>query len=158
QSRSSLVVFFLMCLILLVLTGRRIAPIAIGIVTVAAILFGMFRFAPSLNALLSVGVQPGDIGSLDALLSGRLLGLCKPLLEDWLADPTRILFGSGRFGMMTSHIYSRGAIYGAHPHNALIEVLLDGGLVLAVPVLVGIWAWLRWSWRTGRRLNDDLFW
>lgn len=161
QSRSSLLVYALSCAAMLVLNrrlGLLVAAGAVGVIVLA--MFIGYGMPLSIEAVVAVGIEDaGGSWSMNSLLADRLALLWAPLLDQWFSEPLRLLFGAGRYGIMTSDVYVRGAYFlGTHPHNALIEVLLDAGIVVAAAMLFAIIYFLRRGWKLGRRLDDPLFW
>lgn len=162
QSRSSMMVFVLACAAFLVLTGRtRLLVGVAALLGVSSIfLVASVGLPPSIEAMISVGIDdsPGESWTMNALLADRLAMLWEPLLAEWFSDPTRLLIGGGRYSIMTSMHYARGYFLGTHPHNALIEAFLDGGIFVAGAFLIGTIWFIRRGWRLARRTKDPLFW
>jgi hypothetical protein len=156
QSRTTLLVFALTAVITLILIRRTTLLVAGAIVVVLA---SGFWLGPSVTALLSVGIDDGTVFSVDLLFSGRVDYLWLPLLSEWIADPAKLLFGAGRYGMLTSPLWATGQILRAmHAHNAFLDFFVDNGVILTVMLIGAMIAWLVWSYRLGRKLRSPLYW
>jgi O-antigen ligase len=68
--------------------------------------------------------------SVDLISAGRVNQQWIPLLEEYLADPEKLLFGQGLYSVYSTEAYRRGVFPGAsHPHNMYLELLLNTGLI-----------------------------
>ena len=73
------------------------------------------------------GFQSGDRNEFTA---GRVDHIWMPLLKESTSDIKTILFGNGRYAMVSTDAHKRRAIIQAmHPHNMYLEVFLDAGLI-----------------------------
>jgi hypothetical protein len=114
---------------------------------------------PTMEALLSIGFQSTSDVSADALLTGRVDYIWIPLLSEWTDNIGSLLFGAGRYGIMTSDSWYTGAIIQAtHAHNAIIDFFLDCGAIATGVLLIFMYVGVSTAWRVGRRLNNDLYW
>ena len=156
QSRSTLVVFVLTSAITLILIKRTTLLVA-G--TVAVGLASGFWLGPTVTALLSIGIDQGSVYSADELFTGRVQYIWVPLFKEWLADPMLLLFGAGRYGILTSPLWRSGQILKVlHAHNAFLDFFLDSGAILTLLLIGAVIAGLLWSWRAGRAMKNPLFW
>jgi hypothetical protein len=156
QSRSALVtVSISYCLFLI--HRRKFAILISGamVVGIASLLWA----GPIIDALLSIGFEDTSDFSADALMTGRVDFIWVPLLNEWTSDVGLLLFGAGRYGIMTSQLWSTGALFQAtHAHNALINFFLDCGVILTAVVIVFLIIGVVTAWRVGKSLNSDLYW
>jgi hypothetical protein len=156
QSRSALVTVMLSCCLLLI--QRRsyvILFLGTAVLGITSFLWG----GPTIDALLSVGLQNSSEFSADAVLTGRVDFIWVPLLDEWTSDIGLFLFGAGRYGMVTSELWYTGALVQAnHAHNALIDFFLDCGAIFTSVLIVLLFVGIATAWRVGRKLNNDLYW
>ncbi len=156
QSRSALLAFAITAVLTLIVLRRTLLLMVIA--TVGAVACA-FWHGPTTAALLSVGIDDGSVQSVDALLSGRLDTIWIPLVSEWFRDPTLLIFGAGRYGILTSPLWRAGDIFQAtHAHNAFIDFFLDSGIVLTLVLIIGVIAWLVWSRRVGAAMRSPLYW
>ncbi len=156
QSRTAIVVFLLSSCLLLFLLNRKKLLFALLLLTGAAMAILLPLFL--LNTLKE-GMQPGNRDILVSLFNGRIDLLWIPLLTEWFHDPKLLLFGKGRFSMIASEIYQRGfVIRTAHPHNALIELFLDCGLLVFSGALFTLVTMTGKAWKIAGGINSDLGW
>ena len=152
-SRTSLSVFAFASLAVLLFMGHvrlALAGLIVGVVAIAA-----FAATPTVSALLSVGVDAGQIVSLDRILERRQTLIWVPLLIEWWEQPTKFWFGAGHFGILTSRVWLGGI---THAHNGLIDFFLDCGIILT-GALVAFLVWgLAAAWRVARRVRDPVLW
>jgi O-antigen ligase len=156
QSRSALLAFAIAVVITLIVLRRTLVLTAGAII--AALILVIWQ-GPTTAALLSVGVSDGDGFSLDGLLTGRVNAIWGPLLDEWFSDPLLLVFGAGRYGIVTSPLWRLGEIMQTtHAHNAFVDFFLDNGIVLTFALIAAIIWWLVWTWRIGRAMQSALFW
>ncbi|MDA9432244.1 O-antigen ligase family protein [Bradyrhizobium sp. CCBAU 51627] len=156
-SRTALVAVAASCFLFLILR-RRFGILVFGAVAagVASLVWGG---GPTVEALLSIGFGSGSVVSADALLTGRVEYIWRPLLEEWTSDIGLFLFGAGRYGIGTSQLWNTGTLLEKTvAHNAIIEFFLDCGVILTGVALMFLMAGTVTAWRVGRRLNSDLYW
>ncbi|MBP1684427.1 MAG: hypothetical protein H6Q33_570 [Deltaproteobacteria bacterium] len=155
QSRSALVIFWVESLVLLLVLRKGFAVVAINLVAT-----GLFHLwsAPSVTAIRAVGWSHDTLNP-DDILSGRLRFLWLPLLSEWIANPARLLWGAGRYGILVSAHFTTGSILRVtHAHNAFVDLFLDTGVIGVIVAVVVLAAGLSRAWRTGRSIRDPLFW
>jgi hypothetical protein len=156
ESRSALVTVAASCSVFLILR-RGFVILALGAAAAGVISF--MWIAPTIGALLSVGLGSGSGVSTDALLTGRVDYLWVPLLSEWTSDIGLSLFGAGRYGIVTSQLWDTGTLIQAgHAHNAIINFFLECGMILTGVLLIFLLIGTATAWRVGRRLNSDLYW
>lgn len=154
ESRTALVAVAASCSLFLILR-RRFGILVFG--AGAASVTSLVWSGPTVDALLSIGVGSGF--SADALLTGRVDYIWRPLLEEWTSNIGLFLFGAGRYGIGTSQLWNTGALLEKNvAHNAIIEFFLDCGVILTGVALMFLMAGTVTAWRVGRRLNSDLYW
>jgi O-antigen ligase len=86
-----------------------------------------FYIAESIIERASKGVGTRDRGKISA---GRIDQIWLPLIEEYSHSPKKLLFGNGRFAIVSSDAVSRGiAADHMHPHNMYLEQMLDAGLI-----------------------------
>jgi hypothetical protein len=68
--------------------------------------------------------------------AGRVDHLWLPLLKESTSDAQTILFGNGRYAIVSTDVHKRRIIIQAmHPHNMYLEAYLDAGLIGLVTIL-----------------------
>lgn len=156
KSRTAILAFAGFSALTLIVLGRARTLLAFAPVAIAGALFVLGRM---LVQLLTMGITKSGISTY-ALLSGREQAIWLPLLAEWISDRNRLLFGEGLFGVMSSNfLYSARSIFAAgEAHNFYLEFFLDNGIVLFAGFMAALVIWLRWGWRTARRLRSQLFW
>ena len=155
QSRSSLVIFWLQCLILLWMLRKGLSFLAMNLLVTGALLVWT---APTLSTVQASTLSP-HARLLDWVLSGRIGFLWSPLLSEWGADPSRLLWGAGRYGILVSSHFGAGEFVEAtHAHNAFIDLFLDTGVAGVIVVVSLLAAGLARVWRVGRSIRDPTFW
>lgn len=156
QSRSALVtVAVAYCLFLI----QRRKFVILGLSAAAVGIVSLVWVGPTVESLLSIGLDSGSDFSADALLTGRVDHIWAPLLDEWTSDIGLFLFGAGRYGMMTSELWYTGTlIHATHAHNAIIDFFLDCGAIFTFVLIVLLFIGVATALRVGRRLNSDLYW
>ncbi|MCP3459263.1 hypothetical protein [Bradyrhizobium sp. CCGUVB23] len=156
ESRTTLVAVAASCSLFLILR-RRFGILVFG--AGAAGVTSLVWIGPTVQALLSIGVDSDSGVSADALFTGRVDYIWRPLLEEWTSDVGLFLFGAGHIGMATSQLWNTGTLVQANvAHNAIFEFFLDCGVILTGVALMFLMAGTVTAWRVGRRLNSDLYW
>jgi hypothetical protein len=151
QSRSSLLIFWFESFAVFLILKRVRLFFLINLVGIGLILVWT---PPSVRAIGTVGLDDGGF-ALDRLLNRRMTLLWAPLLGEWIADPFRLFWGAGRYGILVSQHFATGDIIRAtHAHNAFI----DTGVVGLTAVVGVVAAGLRRVWRVGRSIHEPLFW
>ena len=155
QSRSSLVIFWLQSLVLLWMSRKGLLLLAMNLIGTGALLIWT---APAVSSVQASGLSP-HLHAVDWALSGRIGFLWAPLLSEWSADPTRLLWGAGRYGILVSSHFGTGDMVRAtHAHNAFIDLFLDTGIAGVIAVVSLVTAGLARAWRVGRSIRDPMFW
>lgn len=155
QSRTGLLTFGVAVGIVF-LIFRRSEYLVIGAVSV--VVAALAKAAPTLLTLASEGIH-GSHFTIDSLLTDRESSMWIPLVGEWVSDNNLLLFGAGRFGILTSPMWHLGLIFqAAHAHNAFIDFFLDSGLILLIVLVVTIIVLFTIAWRIGRKLNNRLYW
>jgi hypothetical protein len=155
QSRSGLVIFWLQCLVLLWMTRKGLSYLAMNLLATGVLLIWT---APTLSNVQASTLSP-HARAVDWALSGRIGFLWAPLLREWSADPNRLLWGAGRYGILVSSQFGSGEIVEAtHAHNAFIDLFLDAGVAGVIVVVSLLTAGLARVWRVGRSIRDPTFW
>ncbi|WP_234681015.1 hypothetical protein [Bradyrhizobium monzae] len=157
ESRTTLVAVVASCSLFLILRRRfDILVFGAGAAGIASLVWS----GPTVEALLSIGFGSGsDVVSADALLTGRVDYIWRPLLEEWTSNIGLFLFGAGRYGIGTSQLWSTGTLLEKTvAHNAFIGFFLDCGVILTGVALMFLMAGTVTAWRVGRRLNSGLYW
>jgi O-antigen ligase len=155
QSRSTLAIFWLEFFVLLLVLRKGLTFFAMNVVA-TGLVFMLVR--PTLSAKAPTALLV-DTFYLDDMLSGRIGFLWVPLLREWMADPVRLLWGAGRYGILVSaHFATGGILQATHAHNAFIDLFLDAGLIGVVVVVLALAAGFSRAWRVGRSIRDPMFW
>lgn len=75
-----------------------------------------------------------DTGDVNVFTSGRIENIWIPLVQDVLNS---FVLGQGHYSVYWTHAQQAGLIYPVvHSHNALIDLLLDYGVLGAAPILI----------------------
>ena len=89
------------------------------------------------------------------LLAGRLEGIWLPLIDEYTRDPQKLIFGNGRYAILTSKAQGRGFILETgHPHNIFLELLLDAGLTGLIGITAVFAFLLLQAWRSLKDIKD----
>lgn len=153
QSRSTYFLFPVSCIIVLLFLKNINGIIAFVISTSLIISFLLPEFVVQ---RLSFGVGGG---TADTVLAGRVESMWIPLVGESFSSLYKFFFGAGRFSMVASPLYQRGLVYQAyHPHNAFIEVFIDGGIISLCLLLFGVLYCLSSSVAWGVKLRSPLYW
>ena len=152
-SRAGYIAWVGVGLILAALRWRKlflILPVAIAALLVAA---------PNIPERLFMGFGERDVAGevstdLDVVTAGRVTDIWPLAMEEFQRSP---LLGQGRRAILRTPMYDKMVAEfdgcPSHPHNAYLEILMDGGIVSLVPILVffgGIW-WISASLFRNRR-------
>lgn len=121
-SRTAYLAIVISMIIYLCLIGKKLVIPILSILVASVFVFG------------SVEVRERAMTGLDSrdtevISAGRIDHLWIPLLSEVLGNPKTLMFGRGRYGMLSSRAAKSGAlsIYN-HPHNMYLELLVDTGL------------------------------
>ena len=112
-----------------------------------------FAVSETIVERASTGLAEGDLGQIS---SGRVEGQWIPIVEEYLADPQKLLFGQGSNAVLVSEAYQKGLIAGGanHPHNMYLELIIDAGLLALIPMLL-LYGILLKNTRVGLRTVHD---
>ena len=141
-SRAGYIAFVGVGATLAVLRWRKLLfLLPVGVVMIAL-------FFPNVITRVTMGfgedTETGETATnMEVVTAGRSTDIWPPTLEQIAENP---VFGYGRRAILRTPIYDKlrsefGACPG-HPHNAYMEIVLDGGILSLVPVLIffgGIW-------------------
>ena len=88
----------------------------------------------------SKGLKSGD---WDEIFAGRVQGIWVPLVEEYGKSPAKLLFGNGRYAILSSDSATRGIILETveHPHNMYLEQILDVG-IFGLILIIAFFAFL----------------
>jgi hypothetical protein len=153
QSRTTLLVFLLGCLLMLYFLERKKELIFLSSL---AFLFSLYFLPGFLMNTLQTGFASGDLNKIS---TGRVYSIWMPLLTEWFHDAKLFLIGNGRFALMSSHVYQRGMMeLVGHPHNAYVEFFLDNGIILFGGFMFALMAFLKSAFKYVRKVNTDIGW
>lgn len=138
RSRGGYVAFMGVGLIFAVLLWRYLLlllPLGVAIVVVAF---------PGISQRVMAGVGVTNVAGdashdVDTITAGRATDIWPSIVDQIEQSP---VFGYGRLGILRTPAHDEVKIRmqqptcPTHPHNAYLELLLDGGLLSAIPVLV----------------------
>jgi hypothetical protein len=100
------------------------------------ILLGLLLAAVVSDTIIERFSHGFESGDLEEISAGRLEHQWIPISVEYLANPTKLLFGAGKYGVFSTEAYARGFLPGAtHPHNMYLETIVDAGLIGFVPIL-----------------------
>jgi O-Antigen ligase len=88
----------------------------------------------------SKGLYSMDRNEISA---GRIDNQWIPLIEEYLNDPFKLLFGNGRFSIVSSKQVTQGLMPDSmmHPHNMYLEQIIDAGIVSFI-LIISLFAFL----------------
>jgi len=92
-----------------------------------AVLFGLSLIISTVIVERATkGLQSRDS---DEISAGRISSIWLPLIDECFENPTKLLFGKGRYAILSSNAAARGTILETidHPHNMYLELVLDVG-------------------------------
>lgn len=89
------------------------------------------------SAILERAFTGFETGDRNIITTGRTDNQWAPLLNEYLNDPEKLLFGNGRYAIVSSKSVARGLTPDSmlHPHNMYIEQILDGGMVSFIVII-----------------------
>ncbi len=153
QSRSTVMIVLVSTYLYLFLSGKK-AHIIWLTAFLACVVAAWLPFF--LLRTFQTGLDRGD---LNAVFTNRIEMIWMPLITEWIGDGKLLLFGKGRYAILTSIAYRKGNIFEVtHAHNAYLDFFLNCGLILTV-ILIGFLVWSLWlAWKIGRKINDRMFW
>jgi len=121
----------------------------------------VFFAVPSVSSRIMMGVGVTDVSGQatsdwDTITAGRTTALWPPVIDGIAESP---LIGYGRLGIMheplASHVVESEGNCPTHPHNAYLEMLLDGGLMSLTVVMTLMFA-LLWASLMASRAPDPV--
>lgn len=87
-------------------------------------------------------------GNFDELSAGRIDYIWEPLLNELKTDPQMLLFGSGRFGIISTDAWRQARIsLVTHAHNMYLDAVLDVGIIGLAVFLTFFTMVLVYFWR-----------
>jgi len=125
---------------------RKVSVATLSLILV--FILGSIWFSDPISALFSLGVENADVS---AMTSGRLNNIWEPLLSELFNDPLKLIIGFGLFGVIQSDSYIMASNFyrATHAHNAYLDLLVDGGLIVFLPfvtlVIYSINKGLKWA-------------
>ena len=124
-SRSAYVILALSPFLYAFVSGRRWAiPILL------VVMVGLVPFLPSsVLDRAQLGFESGDVNEISA---GRVETIWRPLLAEYLADPPGLIFGRGRYAMLSSEAMQRGLLFeteSGRAHNIFLELIIETGIL-----------------------------
>jgi hypothetical protein len=92
------------------------------------IIFGFsFVVSTSIIERASKGLGSKDRHEISA---GRIDNIWIPLIDEYLENPKKLLFGNGRYAIISSDSAARGVILDVrNPHSMYLEQILDAGII-----------------------------
>jgi O-antigen ligase len=116
----------------------------------------IFSLSGYIMPLFSKGIETGDIYQIT---SGRVGSLWKPLLSELSENNFNLIFGFGLYGLINSdsYIYTVDFFRATHAHNASIDFLVDGGLIVFIPYVFLLFYSLRRSVSLTGKFNNSTF-
>jgi hypothetical protein len=128
-SRTAYFTIVISMIIYLFLIGKKILIPVISILVISVFVFGSVE----VRERAMTGIDSQDI---EVISAGRVEYLWIPLLNEVIRNPKELIFGNGRYGMLSSRSARSGSlsIYN-HPHNMYLELLVDSGLFGMILIL-----------------------
>lgn len=129
-SRGAYLSIILATIIFMILSQRkRMLPVAAG----AFSLFVMFLPQTIIRRALT-GLADND---LNAISAGRVSNIWLPLLNEYVSQPFKLIFGNGRHAINYSAVRINGTILPVgQSHNAYLETIVDSGIIGLIFFLV----------------------
>jgi len=133
---------------------RRISFSTVAAFSIIGVV-GLWLFEP-LQSLFSIGVESGNISEIS---SGRIDNIWIPLLNEILDNPYRLIFGYGLFGIILtdSYVTLSYIVQAGHAHNAFLNLLIDGGVLVIFPFFALLIFCLRKAFLFGLRYSDSTY-
>lgn len=112
--------------------------------------FLSIRFLPaSIVSRVTYGFYSADINNISA---GRTANIWLPVINEYLSNPLKLLFGAGRYGYVGSDAFSRGKVLPVtHAHNMYLDTIFDVGLLGLVFLLGFLCFYLYRLWTQYRK-------
>jgi hypothetical protein len=152
-SRTAYVAAIMAWLMYLVLSQRaKFLPVFLVGAAGILIVLSSSVISSSILERATTSVESGDINEIS---KGRVDRLWIPLSEEYLNHPEDVVFGKGRYGMLTTAAARQGFILGAsHPHNMFVEQILDAGVVGLGCYLLFFFLFLRMTYMSVSSIED----
>ena len=88
---------------------------------------------------------------LNEIFAGRVNDIWLPLIYEYRDNPQKMIFGNGRYSILTSKAASNAIILDVeHPHNMYLELILDVGLIGFFIVIIPIFLLLKGAIKNGK--------
>ncbi|WP_289032212.1 O-antigen ligase family protein [uncultured Paraglaciecola sp.] len=106
--------------------------------------------------LFSRGLESGDLSEIS---SGRIDSMWIPLIEELMAEPQKLLFGLGMFGMIMSDSYVTNFNFfqATHAHNAYLNLLADAGLIVLTLFLILFYYSTKKAFKYSKKINEPTY-
>jgi hypothetical protein len=73
------------------------------------------------------GIYTKDI---NVISSSRIEEIWKPIIHEYLNSPSKLIFGNGRYALLTSDVNSKSHILDVHlAHNIYLDQFFDSGII-----------------------------
>ena len=130
-----------LAVVLFFLISRR----ALWLPFIGCIGFLSFKFLPSsIVSRVSYGFFSEDLNNISA---GRTSNIWLPVVNEYISNPLKLIFGAGRYGYVGSDAFSQGKVLSVtHAHNMYLDTIFDVGLVGLAFFLVFIGFYLHHFW------------
>lgn len=150
-SRSAYLVIIL-CTFAFFLVSRRarLLPWVIGAALAA------LNFIPqTIIQRALTGLADND---LNAISAGRVAQIWLPLIQEFLAQPLKLITGAGRYAIMGTVAFKSGQILQVgHAHSMYLDTLLDSGMIGLIFFLAFFFLFLRKFLGTHKYVHDSLY-
>ncbi len=122
-SRSAYAVV-IVCTALFFLVSRR----AVWIPAISAAVFMGYSLIP--QSIVQRALTGLDSTNLNDVSAGRTSDIWAPLLNEYLGQPLKMIFGSGRYGIMSTDAFIDGVILRVnHAHSMYLDMIMDSGII-----------------------------
>jgi hypothetical protein len=148
-SRTAYVTMILSPIIYLLISKRRnLLPLFFALVLGLTLIASPVIIDRALH-----GIQTEDV---DEISAGRTDEIWLPLVIEYLRSPVKLMIGNGRYSVITSDSFRKGAILDTieHPHNMYFEQILDVG-ILGFAVIMYLFRHIFLQVRRGLRACQD---
>ena len=127
---------------------KKMLPIIFIVLSLAgSIIFTTFVFERA-----ATGFKTMD---RDAISAGRIDYIWTPLIEEYVSDPKKFIFGDGRRAIQASDSVLKGRIWlMTHPHNMYLELLIDAGIIGLIIIVSLYYVILRNAFHTLQRTTE----
>jgi O-antigen ligase len=123
-SRSAYCLFILSIFLYTFISKRiKTVPLVAGLLVAAA----LFVVPETVIQRATKGFETQDSNEI---LAGRIEGLWRPLIEEYAENPKAVIFGRGRYAIVSTKAHQTGSTLQAqHPHNMYLEAVMDMGII-----------------------------